>query len=137
MCHDSGFRKSPGVVNVTIRASAYGQAGEHWRKVLTGPNHGGYGKIFIQRFGANLRRYLSCYELRDYYRGAQGANLDECPGAMFIWTSHKPADVEAIDAIDNQKLGRELGNALRARRQMNETCGKSDFSFSDPFSGSD
>ena len=110
----------PGVVTVTIRVSAYGQAGEHWRDVLSGPNHGGYGKIYIQRFGANLRRYLSCYELRDYYRGVTGANLDECPGAMFIWTTDKPADVEAIDAIDNQKLGRELGNELRKYPQADE-----------------
>ncbi len=110
----------PGVVTVTIRVSAYGQAGEHWRDVLSGPNHGGYGKIYIQRFGANLRRYLSCYELRDYYRGVTGANLDECPGAMFIWTTDKPADVEAIDAIDNQKLGRKLGNELRKYPQVDE-----------------
>jgi len=114
------FEPQPGVITVTIRVSSYGQAGEHWRDVLSGPNHGGYGKVYIQRFGANKRRYLSCYELRDYYRGVSGANLDECPGAMFIWTTHKPADVEPIDAIDNQKLGRDLGNALRRFSQTDE-----------------
>jgi hypothetical protein len=110
----------PGVLEVTILASAYGQAGTHWRQVLSGPNQGGYGRIYIQRYGANQRRYLSCYELRDYYRGNKGANLDECPGAMFIWTAAKPAHVEAIDAIDNQTLGRAMGLALRPYPQRDE-----------------
>jgi hypothetical protein len=108
----------PGVVEVTIVAAAYGQAGLHWRKVLSGANHNGYGRIYIQRQGANARRYQSCYELRDYYRGERGANLDECPGAMFIWSGPKSAHVEALDAIDNQKLGRELGHALRGYPQQ-------------------
>ncbi len=103
----------PGVVEVAIRANAYGQAGRHWRRVLSGANHNGYGQIYIQRQGANQRRYQSCYELRDYYKGELGANLDECPGAMFIWSGPKWAHVEALDAMDNQKLGRELGAALR------------------------
>ena len=107
----------PGVVEVTIRAAAYGQAGAHWRQVLGGANHNGYGRIYIQRHGTNQRRYLSCYELRDYYKGERGANLDECPGAMFIWSGGRVAHVEALDAIDNQKLGRELGAALRAYPQ--------------------
>lgn len=34
----------PGVLQVLIRASAYGQAGAHWREVLDGSNHKGYGK---------------------------------------------------------------------------------------------
>lgn len=110
----------PGVVEITIGVADYGQAGMHWRQVLAWPNHGGYGRIYIQRFGANQRRYFQCYELRDYYRGEKGANLDECPGAMFIWTGLKEAHVEALDAIDNQKLGRELGNALRQYPQSSE-----------------
>lgn len=110
----------PGVVQVVIRIADYGQAGEHWRDALEGPNHNGFGKIYIQRFGANKRRYENCYDLSFYYRGCAGANIDECPGAMFIWTSDKDADVEAIDAVDNQKLGRELGNALRAYPQKDE-----------------
>ena len=39
---------------------------------------------------------------------------------MFIWTAVKEADVEAIDAIDNQKLGRNLGTALRPFAQNDE-----------------
>ncbi len=103
----------PGVVEVRIVARIYGQAGEHWRRVLSGPNHGGYGRILIDRTEAKQRRYENCYDSRDDYRGNPAINLDECPGAMFIWTGDKEADVEAICAVDNQKLGRELGNALR------------------------
>ncbi len=110
----------PGVIEVTIATSHYGQAGAHWRQVLEGPDHQGYGRIFIQRFGANRRRYLNCYPYRGYYKGEKGANLDECPGAMFIWTGYREADVEAIDAIDNQTLGRDLGRELRPFEQKNE-----------------
>lgn len=110
----------PGVVQIVIRVSDYGQAGEHWQDVLEGPDHNGYGKIYIQRYGANRRRYQNCYDLSSYYRGSVGANIDECPGAMFIWTTDLEADVDAIDAIDNQKLGRELGNALRQFPQRDE-----------------
>jgi hypothetical protein len=103
----------PGVVRVLIHASAYGQAGAHWKSVLKGPRHGGYGRIFIQREGAAGRRRDACWAQRGDYRDCPGANLDECPGAMFIWTEAKAAHVEAIDAVDNQTLGRHLGLALR------------------------
>lgn len=108
---------SPGIITVCIHTSAYGQAGAHWRGVLKGPNHGGYGRIYIQRSGANERRNEACAELRWHYRGQKGANVDECPGAMFIWTGGKLAHVEAVDAIDNQKLGRDLGGKLRRFKQ--------------------
>ena len=110
----------PGIVEVLIPIALYGQAGTHWHEVLSGPNHGGYGKIYIQRFGAKERRNSACYDLRGYYRGNPGANVDECPGAMFIWTGVKEAHVEAIDAIDNQTLGRDLGAALRKYPQASE-----------------
>ena len=110
----------PGVIRLTILTSAYGQAGLHWKQILDKRDHGGYGKIYIQRFGANQRRYWSCYEQRGDYKGNAGANLDECPGAMFIWTGMKVADVEALDAIDNQKLGREMGLSLRQYEQRSE-----------------
>ena len=111
----------PGLIEVTILASFYGQAGEHWRRTLNGPNHNGYGRIFIQRHGANQRRYWHCYEPGGWYKGEKGGNMDECPGAMFIWPySLKEPSVEAIDAMDNQKLGRDLGQALREFRQNNE-----------------
>jgi hypothetical protein len=103
----------PGVIEVTVRTNVYGQAGVHWRRVLGGPNHGGYGRIFIERTGANRRRYESCYDSRGDYRGNPGVNLDECPGAMFVWMGLKEASVEPLNAVDNQKLGRALGHALR------------------------
>jgi hypothetical protein len=103
----------PGVLQIRIHAASYGQAGEHWKAVLDKPRQGGYGRIYIQRFGADGRRRDACWEQRGDYRGCAGANLDECPGAMFIWTEAKKADVEAIDAIDNQTLGRHLRLALK------------------------
>jgi hypothetical protein len=44
-----------------------------------------------------------------------GANIDECPGAMFIWESQEPADAHPTDARSNQDLGRDLYFALRHR----------------------
>jgi hypothetical protein len=112
----------PGVVQVSISVSAYGQAGHHWRDTLGAPDHNGYGRIFIQRFGANQRRYWHCYGPRDWYKGEKGANIDECPGAMFIWPcSLKEPSVEAVDAVDNQNLGRDMGQALRKFEQQDKT----------------
>jgi len=109
----------PGVVEVLIHVAPYGQAGAHWRRVLAGSSHNGYGRIFIQRFGANQRRYWHCYGPGDWYKGERGANMDECPGAMFIWPySLKDPSVEAVDAVDNQRLGRDMGQALRRFSQV-------------------
>ena len=111
----------PGVVEITIVAKHYGMAGAHWKRTLSGPRHGGFGRIFIQRWGVNRRRYDSCYDLRGVYRGNPGVNIDECPGAMFIWDGPRfHASIEPIDPIDNQKLGRELGHALRQFEQKTE-----------------
>lgn len=110
----------PGVIQVTITTHRYGQAGAHWKKTLGGPNHNGYGRIYIQRFDSARRRRQHCADLYSHYKGQKGANIDECPGAMFIWTSEKEVSVEAIDAIDNQALGRDLGNALRKYPQNDE-----------------
>lgn len=104
---------APGVITLTIVARAYGQAGEHWRNTLSGPDNGGYGRIYIERSDAEARRRMHTAGLRSYYRGQVGANIDECPGAMFIWTAPKAPSTEAVDAIDNQALGRDMGRALR------------------------
>ncbi|MFA6966184.1 MULTISPECIES: hypothetical protein [Bosea] len=109
-----------GIVDVTIRVAAYEEAGEHWKRVLSGPRHGGYGRIFIQRYGINRRRYLNCYDWRGMYRG-QPANIDECPGAMFIWQGKKEASTEPVFAHNNQRLGRDMGWALRPFQQTGET----------------
>lgn len=108
-----------GVVEVTILTSFYEEAGEHWRRVLSGPRHGGYRRIFIQRDGANRRRYLACYDLRGFYI-AQPVNIDECPGAMFIWETKKDASIQPVLAINNQQLGRDMGIELRQFHQKGE-----------------
>ncbi|MEM5387780.1 hypothetical protein VSR68_29890 [Paraburkholderia phymatum] len=110
----------PGFLEIKILSSAYGEAGAHWMRTLSPPENGGYGRIFIQRFGANKRRYWHCYGPKDWYKGESGINQDECPGAMFVWTSGKYASVEAVDAIHNQSLGRDLGLALSAYPQQDE-----------------
>jgi len=104
----------PGVVELSIVTAAYGDAGSHWKSVLDKPSHGGYGKVYIDRFDARARRRDSCWELSGLHAGNPGANLDECPGAMFIWSnSGKRADVEPLCADSNQRMGRDMGNALR------------------------
>ncbi len=39
---------------------------------------------------------------------------------MFIWPGNRQADAEAVDAIDNQALGRDLGRKLQKCEQQNE-----------------
>jgi hypothetical protein len=39
---------------------------------------------------------------------------------MFVWSGMKEAHVEALDAIDNQTLGRDMGAALRKYQQKSE-----------------
>lgn len=107
-------KEKHGVVTVTINTAFYGDAGKHWRDILDKPNHGGYGRIFIQRDGADQRRKDACWELKGLHAGNPAANLDECPGAMFIWSnSYKAADVEPLCATANQSLGRDIGLELR------------------------
>ena len=104
-----------GVIEITIVTSAYGQAGDHWRSVLE-RSSSRFGRIYIQRAGAAERRRWHTAGNYEWYRGEQGANQDECPGAMFIWTRDVAPHVEAVDAIDNQNLGRDMKNALRRYR---------------------
>ena len=108
-----------GVVTITIVTKAYGDAGQHWRDVLDKPNHGGYGKIYIQRDGAKQRRREACWSLNGLHAGNPAANLDECPGAMFIWSNaEKEADVEPLCADANQRFGRDMGAQLRKYAQQ-------------------
>src|SRR5882724_5793444 len=111
----------PGMVQVVIDVSAYGDAGAHWKRTLAGPFNGGYGKIYIQRDQRKLRQYWHTTGPRVNYRGEAGINQDECPGAMFVWTAIKHPSVEAVDAIHNQKLGRDLGRALQRFAQKRPT----------------
>lgn len=107
----------PGVIEILIHTQYYGQAGVHWERVLNGHDNNGYGHIYIQREGAEQRRYWHTRGPRSSYQGNKGIDQDECPGAMFIWTALKYPSVEAVDSIDNQKLGRDMGLALRQYRQ--------------------
>jgi hypothetical protein len=104
---------APGVIEITIHTHHYGQAGDHWRRTLSGPNNGGYGTIYIQREGAAKRRYWHTRGPRVWYKGEKGINQDECPGAMFIWTTMKYPSIEEVDALDNQRLGGDLGRELQ------------------------
>lgn len=112
-------REVGGVVDVTIVAAHYGDAGGHWKRTLEGPKHNGYGRMFIQRSDSARRRRWHTDDPRQWYVGEKGVNQDECPGAMFIWTTLKAVHVEAVDAIDNQRLGRDMGRALRPYQDGN------------------
>jgi hypothetical protein len=115
----SATESKPGVITLTIVTAAYGDAGEHWRRVLDKPSHGGYGRIYVERAGARARRRDACWELSGLHRGNPACNLDECPGAMFIWANADvAAHVEPLDADANQRLGRAMGAALRPFKQV-------------------
>jgi hypothetical protein len=116
----SAVEIAPGFVEITIEAARYQEAGAHWKRVLSKSNNGGYGRIFIQRHGANWRRYVNCYDWRGMYRG-EPANIDECPGAMFVWQADKEASTEPVFAHNNQALGRDMGLALRPFSQTDPT----------------
>ncbi len=109
----------PGVVLVQIFYLPYGQAGRHWKRVLGNPEvtKAKYGSIYIDRFGIKERRKWNLWEFRGDYRGVPEINLDECPGAMFITENTNLSHVEHICAVDNQKLGRDLGNVLTSFTQ--------------------
>ena len=111
-----------GVARVTVRVGAYPQAGKHWREQLTGANAKKWGRIYCDPSGVEKdkrrREHMSDYGavIEDKYTKKHGKghiNRDECPGAMFIWQTQAPADVEELCATDNQNLGRDLYWALK------------------------
>jgi hypothetical protein len=110
-------RIEPGVIRVTVLLPGYPMVAEHWRQQLTGTNGAKWGKIYIDPApGAKEeRRSIALAPFGSVYRGEKGNNLDECPGAMFIWETQEPAHVEPCDAISNQEFGRDLYYALRHR----------------------
>ncbi|WP_156955227.1 hypothetical protein [Polaromonas glacialis] len=118
----STVRPEPGVINVTILVPAYPTVAEHWRQQLTGANLKKWGRIFIDPApgAAGERRSLALAPFGSLYKGQAGANLDECPGAMFIWDSQEPAHVHPTDARSNQDFGRDLYFAL-LHRVLSET----------------
>ena len=106
----------PGVVEVTINVRAYPTVGSHWRQQLTGNNAKKWGWIAIDPDKREKwrRRREALDPFGRAYAGEVGANLDECPGAMFMWQTNEPAHVRPCDARANQDLGRDLYFALRA-----------------------
>jgi hypothetical protein len=104
-----------GVIEVTIKTSAYPMVGEHWRSQLTGRNARKWGWIAIDPDKAERakRRKVALEAFQGLYEGEVGNNNDECPGAMFMWQSNHVAHVQPCDARSNQDLGRDLYFALR------------------------
>jgi hypothetical protein len=105
-----------GVAEVTVRCSAYPQVAKHWQTQLTGARARQWGRIWIDPSSkeAKERRKDALWQAGESSRGLPGFNLDECPGAMFIWQTQKIAHTELCCATQNQAFGRELYWALRA-----------------------
>ncbi len=110
-------RIEPGVISVTILTTAYPTVGEHWRQQLTGKNLRKWGRIYIDPAPgeADERRSMALAPFGKLYKGEVGANIDECPGAMFIWETQEIAHGHPTDARSNQDLGRDLYHALCSR----------------------
>ena len=113
---------SPGVARVTVRERHYPQVARHWREQLTGANARKWGRIYCDpsRVEKDRRRreHMSDYggvieDANTRKHGKGHINRDECPGAMFVWQTQEPADVEEICATDNQTFGRDLYHAMR------------------------
>ena len=113
---------SPGVARVTVRVGAYPQVARHWREQLTGANARKWGRLYcdpnkvekMRRRSENMADYGGITDDVNTRKHGKGhINRDECPGAMFIWETQAPADVEELCATDNQKFGRELYWAMK------------------------
>jgi hypothetical protein len=111
-----------GVARVTVREGAYPQAARHWRQQLTGANAKKWGRIYCdpskvektRRRAEHMSDYGGVIEDANTRKHGKGhINRDECPGAMFIWQTQAPADVEELCATDNQKFGRDLYWAMK------------------------
>jgi len=117
------FRVGTGVIKCRIRWQQYGLVGQHWKEQLSGRNLRKWGKIYIDANKAeqalNRSEALGPHRESSALRNAQqrleaaATNLDECPGAMFVWETRETADVEPLCATTNQKFGRDLYQALR------------------------
>jgi hypothetical protein len=104
-----------GEITITIKAAAYPMVGAHWRDQLTGTNRLKWGNIYVDddKDAKRLNRRIAMDQWGKLYRGETGNNLDECPGAMFVWDGEEQtAHVQPCDARSNQDLGRDMYNAL-------------------------
>ncbi|MGH7202057.1 MAG: hypothetical protein ACREJB_15745 [Planctomycetaceae bacterium] len=109
---------APGVIEVRIRAIAYGQTGRHWKQQLSGKNAQKWGRLFIDPDPREVKttRKMATWEQRGSFKGCY-LDQDECPGAMFLFDGPGEegfSHVEWVDSWSNQKMGRELYWALRA-----------------------
>ncbi len=113
-----------GIIHVTIVTAAYPTAGDHWRQQLTGSNLRKWGRIFIDPdpHEAKERRSMAIGPLQGLYKGQPAANIDECPGAMFIWETDEIADPMPVDAKSNQQLGIDLYHALCREVMKQKGC---------------
>jgi len=104
----------PGILLCTIRTDAYFMVGAHWKQQLTGHNATQWGRIYMDpdRKAKDRRRREALADWRGIYAGHKDINLDECPGAMFIWEKPTTAHVEPLCAVSNQEFGRDMYAAL-------------------------
>ena len=116
------FWAGTGVILCRIRWQFYGQAGQHWKDQLSPPNLKKWGQIYIDanKTEQDINRRDALWPNRESPAGrtsqqkleATATNLDECPGAMFVWETRALADVQPLCAQSNQELGRHMYNAL-------------------------
>jgi hypothetical protein len=120
--HISTKKIAPGIIEVTVLTAGYPMVGEHWKQQLTGRNAAKWGRIYIDPApgAAEERRSMALAPFGSLYKGEKGNNIDECPGAMFIWETQEPAHPQPCDAVSNQAFGRDLYSAL-SHRVMHET----------------
>lgn len=132
MAHWQNFIKTTcnerGRIDVTIITAAYPTVGEHWRQQLTGSNLRKWGRIFIDPDPRAVkdRRSMAIGPFRGLYKGERAANVDECPGAMFIWETHETAHPVPVDAKSNQQFGIDLYQALCSEVMTQLDCSRHD-----------
>ena len=103
-----------GVLEVSVRKSAYRHVAVHWERQLTGANATKWGRLFIDRNKtAMAKRRSDALWQEPWSKETRGAfDRDECPGAMFICETQAVSDVELCDASANRSFGRDLVTAL-------------------------
>lgn len=106
---------APGKALVTISKRVYPQVSRHWEEQLTGANRRKWGTIYTDpsKTHAEERRADAMWQHGRAMTKGIHVNRDECPGAMFVWETQLPADVQELCATDNQQFGRDLYRELR------------------------
>jgi hypothetical protein len=105
-----------GRLTLIINVQSFGLTGQHWKDQLTGRNRSKWGKIYIHADKALTieNRRIATQDWRGAFR-AQPVDIDECPGAMFIWERQEvEADAMPVDRWSNRALGSAIRHALDA-----------------------